>query len=116
MPEHLDQEFLDLMNTRVKYEKLLRRWNKTGFFKTLSSKRGEEERGPLSLWQAVIDRMLLDLLGPDKELKQDSLDWFRLDNEDFLEVCFLADLPPKGVLKVVKYVCDVNGMSLDLGV
>ena len=54
------------------------------------------------LWRAVIDRAMHDLGSENNRIRQDAEDWFDVCNEDFVEVCRLADIFPKEVLDFIK--------------
>jgi hypothetical protein len=53
------------------------------------------------LWRAVIDRALHDLGSDNNRIRQDAENWIDVLNEDFVEVCRLANVYPKEVIDFI---------------
>ena len=74
---------------------------KTGFFKRIPPSHPSLERD-LFLYRSILDRALIDSFSQDEEIRQEVEDWLDLYNDDFLEICNNADLPPEKVLKAFR--------------
>ena len=73
---------------------------KHGFAQALSpeSKEFQEQE---KLWRAVIDRAFADIIEPNNLTDYiEALEWFDIQNKDFVEVCENASLHPSYVLKM----------------
>jgi len=60
--------------------------------------------GEQALWQSVLMQALFDAITPAKTIKEKmerarAIAWFSDHNEDFVEVCAMANLPTDYVLK-----------------
>ena len=61
----------------------------------------------LSLWRAVIIQTMLDCLTQSKrkeniDARNDALQWFNINNKNFIRICKFANLEPSFVLKQVQ--------------
>lgn len=54
------------------------------------------------LWRAVIDRALHDLGNENKTIREEAEEWFDVLNEDFVEICRLANVFPKEVFDFIE--------------
>jgi len=69
---------------------------KTGFFKKADPVHPSIEPS-LNLWRSVLDKALIDSFSPHEEVRGDVEDWLDLDNPDFVFVCEMSMLEPRGV-------------------
>lgn len=53
------------------------------------------------LWRAVIDRAIHDLGSNNNRIKSDAENWIDVLNDDFVEVCRLANVFPKEVVDFI---------------
>ena len=69
----------------------------------------------LLLNRSILDRALLDMFSPDKEVRKDVFDWLNLDNPDFIFICKeLCLLEPEKVYETFKQVYKIINESKKL--
>lgn len=79
----------------------LTRLSKTGFFRKAEVPHPDIE-GELLLYRFILDKALIDSFSPREEIREDVELWLDLNNEDFITICTLAMLDPKGVYATFK--------------
>ena len=94
-------------------EMSLDRLARTGLFINIDLEDCVHTRDELIFLRAILDRALIDYFYPpdasykdetgrDVFIKQEVVDWLKLDNPDFIETCQNAELSPEKVLKIFK--------------
>ena len=70
---------------------------KTGFFRKAKNI-PEEARKEIKLFRAILDKALVDAVSPKPNLRDDAVNWFNLNDKDFLFICECAYLEPTKVI------------------
>lgn len=66
----------------------------------------------LYLFRSVLDRLLLDMFSPNKEIKNEAFRWVQLDNPEFKNFCTeLCYLEPEPVYETFKAMVEIINES-----
>lgn len=84
------------MTARLPFSRLI--LAKSGAFRSRSYPKTHSSEEEL-LWRAVIDKAMLDIGDRNPRIREEAINWFDICNEDFLEVCRLADIWPEEIFK-----------------
>ena len=72
------------------------------YYEKFPSARGEISLFRAVIMQAITDCYTLSKRTEDANARYDAVEWFRLDNYDFLKICRYADMDPEFVLSKAK--------------
>jgi hypothetical protein len=75
----------------------------------------DEIENEVRLWRAVVDQALLDYLTESQEKrdlkeKKAAKIWLRGNSRDFYDVCYLACIDPKDMMKIIFDVVDEDNL------
>jgi hypothetical protein len=89
------------------YQQKVERKIKETFYDNTYYEKYPSARGEISLFRAVIMQAITDCYTlskrtEDANARYDAVEWFKLDNYDFLKICRYADMDPEFVLSKAK--------------